>query len=113
MAGARERLRVARDVHDLLGLGLSAVALKADLVGALIGRDAARAEAELDEMSRICAAAGDDVQRVAGQGSALSLSGELRDARELLASLGVRVRASALSCQLSAEADEVLARVPS
>jgi len=38
MAAVRERLRIARDVHDLLGMGLSAVALKADLVGPLIGR---------------------------------------------------------------------------
>jgi two-component system sensor histidine kinase DesK len=39
----RERLRVARDTHDLLGLGLSAIALKTDVVLALIGRDDARA----------------------------------------------------------------------
>jgi len=47
MAAVRERLRVARDVHDLLGLGLSAVALKADLITALIGRHDTRAAAEI------------------------------------------------------------------
>ena len=30
-----ERLRVARDTHDLLGLGLAAIAMKADLIGRL------------------------------------------------------------------------------
>jgi two-component system sensor histidine kinase DesK len=111
VAGMRERLRVARDVHDLLGLGLSAVALKADLAGALIGRDDTRATAELEEMSRICAAARADLSQVTGQGPALSLARELRDARELLASLGVEVRADTLSCPLPAAADEVLAPV--
>jgi two-component system, NarL family, sensor histidine kinase DesK len=42
-----ERLRLARDVHDLLGLGLSAIALKLDSVGALIGRDDTPAAAEM------------------------------------------------------------------
>ena len=68
MAAVRERLRVARDVHDLLGLGLSAIALKADLIGALIGRDDARAAAEIGEMSRICAAARADIRLVTGDG---------------------------------------------
>jgi len=42
VAAVRERLRLARDTHDLLGLGLSTVALKSDLIAALIGRDDAR-----------------------------------------------------------------------
>jgi two-component system, NarL family, sensor histidine kinase DesK len=33
-AAVREQLRVVRDVHDLLGLGLSTAALKTDLIGA-------------------------------------------------------------------------------
>jgi two-component system, NarL family, sensor histidine kinase DesK len=93
LAGVRERLRVARDVHDLLGLGLSAVALKADLAGALIGRDDPRAAAELEQMSRICATARVDIGQVTGQGPALSLARELHDAGELLTSLGTEVRA--------------------
>jgi two-component system, NarL family, sensor histidine kinase DesK len=111
MAGVRERLRVARDVHDLLGLGLSAVALKADLVSALIGRDDSRAAAELDEMGRICADAQADILHVTGQGPVLSLSGELASARKLLASLGIQVLAGDLSSRLPAAADEVLAPV--
>lgn len=111
MAGLRERLRVARDVHDLLGLGLSAVALKADLAGALIGRDDTRAVAELDQISQICAAARADIRQVTGQRPALSLSRELRDAQALLATLGVEVRTGGLSGPLPAVADEVLAPV--
>jgi two-component system, NarL family, sensor histidine kinase DesK len=107
----RERLRVARDVHDLLGLGLSAVALKADLAGALIGRDDHRAAAELEQMSRICATARVDIGQVTGQGPALSLARELHDAGELLTSLGTEVRAGDLDGPLPNAADAVLAPV--
>ena len=111
LAGVRERLRVARDVHDLLGLGLSAVALKADLVSALIGRDDRRAADELDEMGRICAVAQADICQVTGQGPALSLSCELRAARKLLASFGIEVQAGDITRPLPVAADEVLAPV--
>jgi two-component system sensor histidine kinase DesK len=111
MAAVRERLRVARDVHDLLGLGLSAVALKADLIGALLGRDDTRAAAELEEMCRICAVAHADIRQVTGEGAPLSLARELDAAREILVSAGVEVRAGALGGPLPAAADEVLAPV--
>jgi signal transduction histidine kinase len=50
MAVVRERLRIARDVHDLLGLGLSAIALRTDLIGRLIGRGDAQAAGEIGEL---------------------------------------------------------------
>ena len=119
MAAVQERLRVARDVHDLLGLGLSAVALKADLIGALIGRDDARAAAEIAEMSRVCAAARADIRLVTGDERRLSLVAELAAAKQILASAGVEVSAhirADISAgirggPLPAAADEVLAPV--
>jgi len=111
MAAVRERLRVARDVHDLLGLGLSAVALKADLADALIGRDDARAAAEMEEMGRICATARADIRLVTGDRQLLSLAGELAAAKQILASAGIEVRAGMPSGPLPAAADQVLAPV--
>ena len=111
MAAVAERLRVARDVHDLLGLGLSAVALKADLIGALIGRDDTRAAAEIGEMNRICAAARADIRLVTGDERRLSLADELAAAEQILASAGVKVRVEAITGPLPAAADEVLAPV--
>jgi two-component system, NarL family, sensor histidine kinase DesK len=111
MAAVAERLRVARDVHDLLGLGLSAVALKADLIGALIGRDDIRAAAEIGEMSRICAAARADIRLVTGDERRLSLADELAAAEQILASAGVKVRVGVTGGPLPAAADEVLAPV--
>jgi len=111
MAVVAERLRIARDVHDLLGLGLSAVALKADLVTRLIGRGDTRAGAEIAEMSRICAAARADIRLVTGEGQRLSLAAELGAAREILSSAGIEVRASIIERPLPATADGVLAPV--
>jgi two-component system sensor histidine kinase DesK len=110
-AMARERLRVARDVHDLLGLGLSAVALKADLAGKLIGRDTPRAAAEIAEMSRICAAVRADIRLVTHDDQRLSLAAELTAARQILASAGIAVSASMPGGPLPAVADAVLAPV--
>ncbi len=111
MAAVRERLRVTRDVHDLLGLSLSALALKTDLVRKLIGRDDARAAAELEEMSRACAAARADVTLVTGEGRQLSLASEVAAARDVLASAGVQVHSSIPAGELPAAAGDVLAPV--
>jgi two-component system sensor histidine kinase DesK len=89
---AGERLRVARDTHDLLGLGLSAIAMKADLIGKLIGRDDARAGEETAELARICATARADLRLVAGEARDLPLDAELAAARDILASADIDVR---------------------
>lgn len=108
----RERLRVAQDTHDLLGLGLSAVALKCDLARRLIGRDDARARGEAGALVRLAAQARADIRAVTTGGHGLSLHAELAAARELLASTGmdVRVRASPHR-SLPADVDGVLATV--
>ena len=111
MATLRERLRLARDMHDLLGLGLSALALKADLIGALIGRDDAWAAAEIEEMCWICAAVRADARLVTSDGLRLRLVAELAAARRILSSAGVAVRAGIRGGPLPAAADEVLAPV--
>jgi two-component system sensor histidine kinase DesK len=111
MAVLAERLRVARDVHDLLGLGLSAIALKTDLIARLIGRDDARAAAEFAEIGRICAHARADIRLVSGASRYLPLDAELTAAREILTSAGVAVHADLGAGPLPATADTVLAPV--
>lgn len=111
MAVVQERLRIARDVHDLLGLGLSAIALKSDLITRLIGRDDIRAVAEIGELGRICAAARAEIRRVTGAGQRLSLAAEVSAARQILASAGVEVRADIAAEALSGPADDVLGPV--
>jgi two-component system, NarL family, sensor histidine kinase DesK len=112
MAVVQERLRVARDTHDLLGLGLSAVALKCDLAVRLIGRDDDRAGGELEQLLTIAAHALGDLRSVTGPAQRhLSLRTELTAARDTLASAGVEVRAEVPDVPVPAAVDEALATV--
>ncbi|MEU6584386.1 histidine kinase [Nocardia sp. NPDC046763] len=80
-----ERLRLARDIHDLLGLTLSVLALKADLITGLITRDPERAAREIDEASRIAADAQSEAHALVDADAAKSLGRELDSARKTLA----------------------------
>jgi two-component system sensor histidine kinase DesK len=107
----RERLRVAQDTHDLLGLGLSAVALKSDLAGRLIGRDDARARAELGALLRLAAQARAEIRSVTTGEHGLSLRAELAATRDVLASAGITAElpTETLVGPLPEEVDAVLA----
>ncbi|GGS66417.1 hypothetical protein GCM10010156_26590 [Planobispora rosea] len=88
-----ERLRVAKDVHDLMGFGLSAVALKCDLARRLLATDPVAARAHLAEALRIAGEAGRDLASLARGDRELSLEEEIAAARRVLASAGIEVRA--------------------
>jgi two-component system, NarL family, sensor histidine kinase DesK len=109
----RERLRVTQDTHDLLGLGLSAVALKCDLVARLIGRDDTRARRELDALVRLAAQARADIRAVTADERHLSLRAELATAGDVLASAGIAtdIRADTSKGSLPEEVNAVLATV--
>lgn len=111
VAALLERLRAARDVHDLLGLGLSTIALKADLAGALIGRDDPRATAEMEEMTRICATVLADIRQITEADRRLRLADEMARARQILAAAGIRVRCDAPHGPLPDAVEQVLAPV--
>lgn len=112
LSAARERLRIARDVHDLLGLGLSAIALKSDLVTRLIDRGEITAAAgELAELERICAGARADIPAVTGDGPPLSLRSELATSHQLLSEAGITVRVEIDAQPLPPGLDAVLATV--
>jgi two-component system sensor histidine kinase DesK len=53
----RERVRVSRDLHDLLGQSLSAISLKGDLAVRLLPIDAAAAHAEIAGVAQAARAA--------------------------------------------------------
>ena len=61
----RERLRFARDLHDLLGFGLSAITLKSELVHRLIPLHPERAAQEVDDILSVSRRSLSDVRRVA------------------------------------------------
>ncbi|MET8748612.1 histidine kinase [Streptomyces sp. NPDC004667] len=90
LAVARERRRIARDVHDLLGYGLSAIALKGEL--AARDPDRERAAAHLADAAALADRALADLRAIPGDGPDLTLSGEVAAAREVLAAAGIAVR---------------------
>src|SRR5690606_22474560 len=53
LAVSEERLRFARDMHDLLGHSLSGIAVKSELAARLARSDPERAAAEMAEVQRI------------------------------------------------------------
>jgi two-component system sensor histidine kinase DesK len=73
-----ERLRFARDLHDLLGYSLSAITLKSELTLRKVGVDDDRARKELVETLNIARQALADVRAVAHGYREMSVTAELR-----------------------------------
>jgi two-component system, NarL family, sensor histidine kinase DesK len=89
-AVGHERLRVSRDLHDLLGQSLSAVSLKGDLALALLRKDPAAARAEIESLTAVARDALHDVRAVTHDEHTVSLRTELDGAAALLTAAGIR-----------------------
>ncbi|MFI5844261.1 sensor histidine kinase [Catenuloplanes sp. NPDC051500] len=92
LAVAEERLRFARDMHDVLGRNLSVIALKAELAAQLAKRGREQAVDEMLEVRRIAQDALADVRAVVSGYRSADLADELAGARSLLASAGIECR---------------------
>ncbi|MET8338639.1 histidine kinase [Streptosporangium canum] len=88
---AQERLRVARDLHDLLGHNLAAILLKSELVRRLLDRDPERARTELGDIVVISERARADMRAVSGDHLELTLEEEAASARAMLTTAGIEV----------------------
>jgi signal transduction histidine kinase len=111
MAVAEERLRFARDLHDLLGMTLSAIALKSELTSRILSIDEERARVELEEVLGLTRQALADVRSVASGNRELSLESESQSARSVLAAADVHVRLEMIEDDLPAPVRTVLAVV--
>ncbi|HYN93819.1 MAG TPA: histidine kinase [Pilimelia sp.] len=111
IAVAQERLRLARDVHDLLGLSLSALTLKCELTCRLIDDHPERARAELTDMLAIARRALTDVRMVASGGRELSLPDEWNAARSVLAAADIEARLHRDGAALTGQVGSALATV--
>ncbi len=90
-AAVTERLRAARDLHDLLGHGLAAVLLKAELARRLADSDAPRCRAELADIVRLAERGRAELGALADDGPRLSLSAELASAAAVLEAASIAV----------------------
>jgi len=90
MAVEKERLRFARDLHDLLGYSLSTVILKIELSQRLGRANWARASEELGDVLRITRQALADVRMVSSGYRQMSLQSELASVGGILQVAGIR-----------------------
>ncbi|WP_062430724.1 sensor histidine kinase [Herbidospora daliensis] len=89
LAAADERLRIARDLHDVLGHTLSLIVLKSELARRLAGRDLDRAVGEIGDIESAARSALANVREVVSGYRRRALSEELDGARATLAAAGV------------------------
>ncbi|CAL9614318.1 hypothetical protein SUDANB95_05663 [Actinosynnema sp. ALI-1.44] len=90
LAASEERLRFARDVHDLLGHNLSVIALKAELASRLALVDGERASREADEVRALAAAALTEMREVVHGYRRVDLRDQVLAVAQVLRSSGVR-----------------------
>jgi two-component system, NarL family, sensor histidine kinase DesK len=101
---AEERLRFARDLHDVVGRSFSAIAVKSELAATLSRAGAAeRATAEIDEVKTLAVESMDQMRELVRGYRGIDLVGEVAGARSLL---------SAAGCDLIVEGDPTKVPAP-
>lgn len=109
LAVAEERLRFARDLHDLLGHSLSVIVLKSELAGRLSDADPARAAHEIRDVERVAREALREVREAVAGYRQLGLGQELESARATLDAAGIEARFQSPAGGLPTPVDSTLA----
>ncbi|MET9483869.1 sensor histidine kinase [Streptomyces sp. NPDC006638] len=89
LAANEERLRLARDLHDLLGHSLSLITLKSELAGRMLPGRPERAAEQVADIERVSRQALTDVREAVSGYRRPTLPGELAGARTTLAVAGI------------------------
>lgn len=90
LALAEERLRFSRDLHDLVGHRLSAIAVKTDLAVRLADADTDAAKAQMIEVNALTRTALRELRQAVRGYRELDLKAELESVRAVLEAAGVR-----------------------
>jgi two-component system, NarL family, sensor histidine kinase DesK len=109
LAVSEERLRFARDLHDLLGHSLSLIALKSELAGRLLPAAPEKAATEVNDIEGVARQALREVREAVAGYRQPTLDEELRGAREMLEAAGIACRIENKVGMLPNAADAVLA----
>ena len=109
LAVSEERLRISRDLHDLLGHSLSVIALKGELARKLLERDPQRAASELDDIQSVSRTALTDVREAVHGYHRLALTEALESAEAALNAAGIDCDLTGVEVALPADVDAVLA----
>ncbi|MEV5409933.1 histidine kinase [Thermopolyspora sp. NPDC052614] len=86
-----ERLRIARDLHDVLGQRLTEVVLKSEVSARLVAASPERAAAEMRQVSRSARAILAEVRATVSGYREVTLDSELATAREIATAAGVEL----------------------
>jgi two-component system sensor histidine kinase DesK len=106
-----ERLRMARDLHDLLGHTLSLITLKSELAGRLLEKDPHTASQEVHEIERVARQALREVREAVAGYRQRTLHSELDGARQILEAAGIVFTVEDETQSLPPNTDAVLAWV--
>lgn len=109
LAVSEERLRFARDLHDLLGHSLSLITLKSELAGRLLPVDPEKAASEVSDIEATAREALREVRDAVAGYRLPTLASELRGAREMLAAAGIGCRIEQEAETLPPQVDAILA----
>ncbi len=89
LAVTAERLRIARDLHDLLGHNLSLIALKSELAGRLLAIQPERAEREIKDIEQVARTTLQEVREAVSSYRRAILTSELNAAHDILRAAGI------------------------
>src|SRR5205823_11005194 len=95
LAVGEERLRFARDLHDLIGHSLSVIALKSELAGRLMRSSPGLAAHEVADIEKVARDALREVREAVAGYRQPTLNAELAGAREALTAAGIELHAEA------------------
>ncbi|MFE3886814.1 sensor histidine kinase [Streptomyces lydicus] len=111
LAVTKERLRFARDLHDLLGHTLSSTSVKAERIHRLLAHDPQAARVEVAELIKAIRQTHAEVRKVAHGYRHLSLESELVSARSTLQAAGIKPHFSHHGVALAQRSGGTLAAV--
>ncbi|MFN3539949.1 MAG: sensor histidine kinase [Rhodococcus sp. (in: high G+C Gram-positive bacteria)] len=86
---AEERLRFSRDLHDVVGRALSAIAVKSELAATLARRGDDRAAGQMDEVRILAQESMADARKLVRGYRSVDVASELDGARSLLSAAGI------------------------
>jgi two-component system sensor histidine kinase DesK len=108
LAVVNERLRFARDLHDLLGHTLTVIRAKSELATRLAAAEPTRAGREMAEVEGIARQALVEVREAVSGYRRPTLAAEIANARTALSAAGIAADVDVDGVSVSAELDEAL-----
>lgn len=111
LAASRERLRIAEELHDVLGRALETVAFKSELADRLLDTDTRRVRRELEQIQQVAREAVNDVRSLVRTSRSTDLVRELAAGRALLESAGVALEVRGDAGRVPEELRDVFGRV--